>query len=215
MLREARVKKASARASCEVGKTVRPVECRVKDLRTGAPEGLQLVLSLSTPEHLLSDAESFVHASLHELRAPGAGGREFFLCGDEEAFVSAVRDAFALFQKISERAEALGGLRLGGDKIKLEDLGDGREILSEAIARRRRLAAELRRLEIEAKLLDEQMKRVLRESSAVVGDGDALLVTHGETSRRCFDTTSFRRENPALADKYTVSRRARVLRYHG
>jgi hypothetical protein len=180
----------------KIGRTKDPLERRVSQLNTGAARKLKPIASFSVPSSLVCKCEAFVHASLRDISAPEAGGKEFFRCADQEALERRVHVLYGDFLKFS--AEVHGAIE---DKSKLAGI----------FAARRGLAAEVKRLELQKTLIDDAVLPVLEEGYCVEG---VQLLSWSKRSCERFDLEAFRREHPALAAQYTRTRVTRMPVFH-
>jgi hypothetical protein len=180
----------------KIGRTKCSLERRVSQLNTGAARKLKPIASFSVPSSLVCKCEAFVHASLRDISAPEAGGKEFFRCTEEEALKRRVHVIWDDFLKFS--AEVQGAIE---DKSKLAGI----------FAARRGLAAETKRLEFQKTLIDEAILPVFEEGYHVEG---MQLLSWSKRSCERFDLAAFRREHPELAAQYTRTCVTRMPVFH-
>ena len=120
--------RAAAGDLYKVGRTTALLERRVAALNSGAALKLSAVASFAVPPPLICKCEAFVRASLRDLAAPEAGGKEFFRV-EEFELVERTRGAVEQFLGFANAAAAAPH-----DSIKLADIFE----------QRCRLVAELR-----------------------------------------------------------------------
>lgn len=183
----------------KVGRTTVPLERRVAQLNTGAALKLTAVASFAVPSSLICKCETLVHASLRDLAAPEAGGKEFFR-GQEFELVERTRGAVEQFLSFANAAAAAAAAP--HDAIKLADIFE----------QRCRLLAELRMIEVRKTLIEDVILPLFQEGY-FGAEGRPLLSWTKRSSER-FDLEAFKKDHPKLAEEYTRTRVVRVSVFH-
>jgi hypothetical protein len=210
----------------KVGLTSGPVKKRLKALSTGAARPLILVTSFQVPIGLGHYCERAAHLALEDQAATDAGGREFFRASSSAELCEKVRQSV---QKVvdfhNHTADVLGEIK---DTVKDTTMKDiikdsteetedlditvslnerQRAGLYDMLARRRNIGAEIRRLELEKTLVEQE---ILRRFRGNLNDGPRPLLQWRYSSQRRIDLTQLRARHPDLAQaltRETTSRR--------
>ena len=188
--------RAAAGDLYKVGRTTALLERRVAALNSGAALKLSAVASFAVPPPLICKCEAFVRASLRDLAAPEAGGKEFFRV-EEFELVERTRGAVEQFLGFANAAAAAPH-----DSIKLADIFE----------QRCRLVAELRMIEMRKTLIEDIILPLFQEGY-VGAEGRPLLSWTKRSSER-FDLEAFKKDHPKLAEEYTRTRVVRVSVFH-
>ena len=182
----------------KVGRTNVPLARRINQLNTGAARKLIPVASFSVSTTLICKCESFVHASLKDLLASDAGGKEFFRCEDEKELCQRVRRAWEEFSAFSaDIADAMSD--------------DKREKVPDLFAARKSLAADMKRLEIRKTMIEDALTTAFCDG---FDEGSSPLLSWQKRSCERFDLEAFRRDHPEVAAQYTRPRATRTPVFH-
>jgi len=186
----------------KVGRTSVPLSRRVLQLNTGAARPLQVVGSFPISKEYACKCESFVHASLKDLTARNAGGKEFFVCAGGDALIcERVRLAWAEFRDLLQAVQTV----LPVDSKAAAAVVPGK--VAELCERRRSLLAEEKRIAIQKVVIEEALCDAFAEG--IVHEGVSLLEWKKQTVNR-FDLEAFRLSHPSLAAEFTRPRSSRT-----
>ena len=176
----------------KIGRTKGALERRVAQLNTGAARKLSVIASFAVPSPLICKCETFVHASLRDISAPDAGGKEFFRCAEQEILKTRVQEAWSDFLKFC---------------AEVHDAVEEKSKLAGIFEARRGLAAEMKRLEVRKTLIEETLLAILEDGYTL---GERQLLSWQKRSSERFDLDAFRLDHPALAAEYTKTRVTRT-----
>ena len=182
----------------KIGRTTASLPRRIAQLNTGAACKLSSAASFQISRATACKCEAYVHATLEDLSVQEGGGREFFRCGDEAELCRRVQDACEAFAGF--HAKVLG-------VVTESDA----EKVSELFEARRRLAAELKLLEVRKDLIETELKSKFAEG---FDKGKTPMLTWEKRSVTRFDLESFKSKYPDLAEQYMTTRSVRVPRFH-
>ena len=184
----------------KVGCTTRPVRRRVAELNVGARAPLTVVTTVPVPTRLLRSCEACAHAALADAAAPDAGGTEFFRAASAAEISgrveTACRDFVAAAEAVRHDVEAL-------------PIDGAAEAALPLFDERRRIAAQVRSLQLRQRLVEEALLQHFHEPLCCQ-DGRPLLRWQERTQAR-FDLAAFKAHHPELALTYTEERSQRAL----
>jgi hypothetical protein len=182
----------------KVGRTNAPLARRIAQLNTGAARKLIPVASFSVSTALICKCEAFVHASLKDLLASDAGGKEFFRCGDEKEFCNRVHGAWEEFSAFSSDIANVVSDRT---HEKVPNLFEARKAL----------VADMKRLEVRKTMIEEALTAAFCDG---FDQGSSPLLSWQKRSCERFDLDAFRTDHPELAAQYTRTRSSRTPVFH-
>jgi Meiotically up-regulated gene 113 len=182
----------------KVGRTNGVLSRRISQLNTGAARKLIPIASFMVPPTLICKCETFVHASLRDLVAWDAGGKEFFRCDDEKEFCRRVRTAWEEFSKFSSSVVDAVSEESRRDVPHLFDL-------------RRGLASEMKQLEVRKTLIEDSLTAAFCEGFDL---GAVSLLSWQKRSSERFDLDAFRKDHPELSAQYTRTHSSRTPVFH-
>jgi hypothetical protein len=180
----------------KIGRTKGALDRRVSQLNTGAARKLTVVVSFPVPTLQICKCEAFVHASLRDISAPEAGGKEFFRCADQEVLKERVQGAWCDFLKCC---------------ADVHDAIEEKSRLVGIFEKRSGLAADMKRLEVHKTLIEETLLAVFEDGYS---EGERQLLSWQKRSWERFDLDAFRQDHPELAAQYTKTRVTRTPVFH-
>jgi len=182
----------------KIGRTTVPLARRVLQLNTGAARKLTAVASFSVPASLICKCEAFVHASLKDLLAVDAGGKEFFRCADEKDLCDRVHGVWDEFSRLSS-----GIADVVSDQTH--------EKVPQLFEERKSLAAEMKRMEVRKTLIEDALTTTFCDGFDL---GSTTLMSWQKKSSERFDLEAFRKDHPLLAVQYLRTRSSRTPVFH-
>lgn len=183
----------------KIGRTIESAEKRRRALTTGNPVQLHIVSQWNVPDKL-GEFERFVHLTFAENRIRASDATEFFNFAhlSDHELISKIDCLHGTFCKRIEAIESSDSKQTDTALIEAD------ASVQSLIDRHRKIATQIKLLQIECSEVDALLKKKIRGNAGVQALGrERPLVTWKTTESERFDVQKFKLENPEAYADYT------------